>query len=140
MDELQRHCIYCQLIYKDQDDQSVHLYKDCRTAEEAGSGIRLYKQWRGQIQLASRGQCFRCGLGEEVYKAVEEERGCDYFGLMHPGIFILYMNITLLPICKGLGFLGRYENGRGGGSSRGEQWQWLNQVEDRWIDHRREIG
>ena len=144
MDELQRHCIYCQLMHKDQDDQRTHLYQDCPSAEQVGSGIMLYKQWRRQIQLRESGQCYRCGLGEDQCQAVEEGVGCTYPGLMLPGIFILHMNYSLLPICEQIGYQGGLENGwvsgSGGGSSGvGEQWQWLNQIEERWINSRREI-
>lgn len=53
------------------------------------------------------------------------------------------MHIAVLPICKELGFIGKYKDGSGsgssGGSGFGEQWQWLNEIEDQGIDARREI-
>jgi superfamily II DNA helicase RecQ len=139
MDELQRHCIYCQLIHKDQDDQTTHLYRDCSTAEQVGSGFKIYEQWRRQIRLTEKGQCYRCGLGEDQCQAVEEGIDCAYPGLMLAGIFILHMNNSLLPICDELGYRGSYLDGSGSGSGLGEQWQWLNRIEERWIESRREI-
>jgi superfamily II DNA helicase RecQ len=141
MDELQRHCIYCQLLYGDQDNERVHLYRDCEAAKEAGSGIEEYRQWRSQLKLSKSGQCFRCGLGEEACRAVEEGRAfCAYPHLMLPGIFILYMHNALRPLCRGLGFLDNYRNrdGSGSGNIKGEQWLWLGRVEEPWGQYPRE--
>ena len=121
LDELKRHCIFCQLIRLDGDAETgVHSHAECPEAESYGCGIEAYRQWRRQLELAQRGQCFRCGLPQSICTAVEQGERCTYYHILLPGIFILHQYGELEDMCTVVGFQGEY-------GAEGWQWQWLKQ-------------
>jgi len=113
---LHAHCIYCQLMRVEGEEES-HCHKECPYAGEQECDIRAYQQWRSGLELAARNQCFRCGLGQSVCRAMEDGTACAYPHLLLPGIFFLSQTRRLLEICQEVGF----------GGSQARQWQWMNQ-------------
>ena len=69
---LHAHCIYCQLI-RDEGEEYSHCHQDCPYAGQKGCDVMAYRQWRSRLKLASRDQCFRCGLSQSVCTAVEDQ-------------------------------------------------------------------
>ena len=53
-------------------EEYSHCHRDCPYAGEKGCDVVAYRQWRSRLKLASRDQCFRCGLSQSVYTAVED--------------------------------------------------------------------
>lgn len=131
------HCIYCQLMRVEGEEYS-HQHQDCPYASKERCKVEAYRQWRSQLQLAVRDQCFRCGLSQRVCKAVEEQRGCTYPHLMLPGLFFLQQAGQLQEICVEAGFGGEEE----------WQWKWLSQqgegsfgqLEVNWMRVWRRVG
>ena len=115
---LHSHCIYCQLML---DEQNNHCHQDCPYAAAKSCDVVAYRQWRSRLQLATRDQCFRCGLSQSICTAVKEKRPCTYPHLILPSIFFLHQVGQLLGICQEVGFRGGEE----------WQWQWLNKTGER---------
>jgi hypothetical protein len=113
---LHGHCIYCQLMREEGEDDS-HCHQDCPYAAEKSCDVEAYRQWRSRLKLARRDQCFRCGLSQGICSAIEDQQPCTYPHLMLPGLFFLYQVGQLMGICQEVGFRGGEE----------WQWQWLNE-------------
>jgi superfamily II DNA helicase RecQ len=114
---LHAHCIYCQLMLAEGEEYS-HSHSECPEAGSQKCDVDTYRQWRSRLKLASRGQCFRCGLSQTICTAMEEQVPCQYPHLMLPGLFFLQQVRELDKVCQEAGF-------RGEGEGR---WQWLNSV------------
>jgi len=122
MDELKRDCIYCVLIGTDGgESQGPHVHGECLNLAGEAYGIEAYRQWRQELELAAAGQCYRCGLGQEMCQAVEEGVACEYPHLMLPVMFMLDVKGVLEHICMAVGFQGAYDSG-------GWQWRWMNSM------------
>jgi hypothetical protein len=113
---LYAHCIYCELMRLEGEEYS-HWHKDCPHAHRQRCDVKAYQQWRSQLRLATRDQCFRCGLSQSLCTAVEDGAACAYPHLMLPGIFFLHQVGRLREICQDAGF--------GGGEKW--LWQWMNE-------------
>ena len=124
--QLHAYCIYCKVI---REEEERHCHADCPYAVEKGCDIVGYRQWRSQLQLAPRHQCFRCGLSQSICRAVEEQTSCMYPHLMLPGLFFLQRVGYLITMCREVGFRGEEE----------WQWQWLCQ-EGEGLFGRREVN
>ena len=109
---LHAYCIYCKVI---REEEESHCHRDCPYAVEKDCDIVAYQQWRSQLTLAPRQQCFRCGLSQSICTAIEDQTSCIYPHLMLPGLFFLQQVGYLITICREVGFRGEEE----------WQWQWL---------------
>ncbi len=137
---LQRSCIFCQLMVPATERlRTFHHHRDCPIADTKLCGIKLYEQWRSELTLASQGQCYRCGLSQQICLAVELQGACEYPDLLLPGLFFLYQVGQLLNICQEVGF-------QGIGSDW--SWKWMNlkgeevlgQRELNWVRVWRQVG
>jgi superfamily II DNA helicase RecQ len=134
---LHAHCIYCQLMLGEGEGES-HCHGECPHAYKQKCDLVAYQQWRLQVQLAPRGQCFQCGLSQGICRAIEEQGKCLYPHLILPAIFFLQQVGQLYQICQEVGFSGGEE----------WQWQWMNrqgesgfgQVEINWMRVWRRVG
>lgn len=123
--ELHPYCIYCALILESHD--SSHCHGDCPKASEKGCDIDSYRRWRARLRLATRHQCFRCGLSQSICTAIEDGISCTYPHLMLPALFFLHQVGYLLTLCQELGFQG---------GEADQQWQWLNREGERMFGQR----
>jgi hypothetical protein len=112
-------------------EPGVHSHAECPEAEGQGSGIKAYQQWRQQLELASHGQCYRCGLPQSMCLAIKGGGACEYYHILLPGVFILHQAGALAAMCQAKGFQGEY--GEGG---EGWQWQWLSETSERQFGER----
>jgi superfamily II DNA helicase RecQ len=75
MDQLQKGCIYCQLIHAGDHGEilsqgiswgQLHTYAECADAEANQCGFVEYEGWRRGIDLGQFQHCWRCGLSQEI--------------------------------------------------------------------------
>jgi superfamily II DNA helicase RecQ len=125
---LHGHCIYCQLM-REEGEEDSHCHQDCPYAAETSCDVAAYRQWRSRLKLARRDQCFRCGLSQSICTAIEDRQACIFPHLMLPGLFFLHQVGQLLGICQEVGFQGGSE----------WQWQWMNEQGEQAFG-RREIN
>jgi len=117
--QLHAHCIYCQLMLPEGEEES-HCHRDCVDAAANHCSIEAYQQWRLSLQLGLRHQCFQCGLSQAICTAVENQAACKYPHLMLPGLFFLAQVGQLYQICQLVGFAGE----------PAQLWQWMNRLGD----------
>ena len=123
LDELKRHCIFCQLVLLAGDQEAgPHSHGECPKAAQQGCSLQAYQQWRRRLQLAPTGQCFRCGLAGSLCTAIEQGRKCSYYHILLPGVWILHQQGELASMCRAAGYAGEYEDDGWQG-----QWQWLRE-------------
>ena len=128
MSRLQRRCIYCELKQTGGYEREAHEYVDCKQAIYARCDIRVYKQWRKEINIGKSGHCWSCGLSQKICrrlegKGKEGEGKCEYANVMLVGIFILNEQRGLQDIVKQVGFRGEFPK---------DVWQWMDQVREGW--------
>jgi hypothetical protein len=97
-------------------EEYSHCHRECPHAGSKNCDIEAYQQWRSQVRLAARDQCFRCGLSQSVCTAIEDKTVCTYPHLMLPGLFFVHQVGQLQEVCQEVGFGGEAE----------WQWQWMN--------------
>lgn len=121
MTQLQGSCIYCQLIY--QEPRAPHGYPTCEQAQAQACGPVAYQTWRTEVDLGAHEHCWKCGLGQQVCRRLENDGWCEFPDIMLPSIFVLYQKGYLEQVVSEAGFQGLYPE---------DIWEWMNE--------KREIG
>jgi hypothetical protein len=99
---------------------TFHRHRYCPLADDHGFKWSQYREWRSQIELAPRNQCYRCGLPQSICHAIEERSEREYLHLVFPVVWFLWRAGTdyFGGLCRDLGFPGGVDEW---------QWEWMNQ-------------
>jgi hypothetical protein len=123
---LKQNCIFCILEYgkKSQGgfEDRPHMLSNCTQAELNKCGIEGYEKWRKGIDLKGMKNCYKCGLGQEMCRFVENGSECEFAEVMFLGLYVLYQQGYLQEILEGVGFLGVY-------TKQKEIWEWMKKSE-----------
>ena len=108
MRQLQRHCIFCTLIYGENGGSRIreepHTLENCKAAETRRCGMKLYNKWWSRIDLKGLKHCYKCGLPQSVCRFVENGSLCEFPKVIFPGLFVLRQCENLKTIIRLVGF------------------------------------
>ena len=120
MAELQKGCIYCQLVYGPSD--WGHEYRECKRAQAEHADSISYEVWRSGLGFPGGRQCWGCGLPQSRYVRIAGGTGqaCAYQDVIFQGSFILWTQGLLMAVLDWAGFTGE------AGADGQEVWQWMS--------------
>ena len=111
--QLQRHCVFCTLIYRENRGSRIgeepYTLENCKAAESRRYGMKLYNKWWNRIDLKGLKHCYKCGLPQSICRFIENGSLCEFPKVIFPGLFILRQSENLETITHSVGFQGEYK-------------------------------